>query len=64
LWRFTAVEAATGRCKPPDLLGHAMHVNREADAAIADEGQPQFFFAHSCSVAKHRTIVECGAIVS
>ena len=30
----------------PDFLGDAVHVDRKADAAIADKGKAQFLLAH------------------
>ena len=31
---------------PPDLLGDSVHVDREADSAVADQGDPEFLFPH------------------
>ena len=46
LFRFRAVESATGTGKLPDLLGDAVHVDCKADAAIAHKGKSQFLLAH------------------
>ena len=43
----TAVEVRTRRPRQfPQLLGDAVHVDRKADAAIADKRDPEFFLAH------------------
>jgi hypothetical protein len=39
-------------------LGDAVHVDREADAAIADEGEPKLLFAHGFGLTKTREQVE------
>jgi hypothetical protein len=33
-------------CEVPDFLRDSMHVDGKADTAIADQSEPQFFFAH------------------
>ena len=43
----------------PDLLGDAVHVDGEADAAIADEREAEFFFAHR-SAADRLLAWSCG----
>ena len=35
----------------PHFLGDAVHVDREADPAIADEGETQLLFAHQPATA-------------
>lgn len=40
------VKRTTGAGGVPQLLGYAMHVHRETDAAIADECDAQFFLPH------------------
>src|SRR5690606_11207833 len=44
--RLAVVKGARGRGEPPYLLGDAVHVNGEADAAIANQGEAQFLFPH------------------
>ena len=41
----------TGADEVPYLARDAVHVHSKADAAIADKGQPKFFFAHNADVA-------------
>ena len=56
VWRGVVVEGAAGAQDVPDLARDAMHVNGEADPAIANERQPEFFFAHDQGLAlRHRT---------
>ena len=40
------VEGAARAGQMPDFLGDAMHVDRKADAAVADKGKAQFLLAH------------------
>src|SRR5690606_14241955 len=40
--RFAVARGTAGAGEAPDLLGDAVHVDREADPAIADQRQPQF----------------------
>ena len=40
------MEVAAGARQVPHLLGHAMHVNGEADPAVADKTDPQFLLPH------------------
>ena len=39
------VKRPTGAGEPPDFLGNAVHVDGQADPAIADECQPEFLLA-------------------
>ena len=43
---------AAGAQQPPDLFQRAMHVDRQADSAIADHGQPKFLFPHGHGLGK------------
>ena len=49
---------AAGARQPPYLLGDAMHVNGQADAAIADQPKPEFPLLHGVNVAERRQLVE------
>ena len=40
--------------KMPQLLGDAVHVDRQAHPAIADQRDPQFFLPHRPTVAAER----------
>ena len=44
--RGVVVARAAGGGEPPHLLGDAVHVHREADAAIADQRKAEFLLAH------------------
>ncbi len=46
-----------------DLLGHAMHVDGERNAAIANKREPEFFFLHRPS-ARRTFRRRCGSRVS
>ena len=43
----TGMDIATGAGGLPQFLGDAMHVNRKADAAIADKRDAKFLLAHT-----------------
>ena len=47
----TLGKGAAGADQPPHLLGDAVHVDRQADPAIADQRQPQFLLPHGRWVA-------------
>ena len=40
------MKRTAGAGKVPYLLGHPVHVDGEADAAVADQCQPKLFFPH------------------
>ena len=40
-------ERLAGAGEPPDLLGDAVHVDGEADAAVADQSEPQLLLPHA-----------------
>ena len=46
VFRFPGVVGAAGAGEPPHLLGNAVHIDRQADPAVADEGQTKLFFPH------------------
>ncbi len=56
------VPRAAGARKVPDLLGDAVHVNRKADASVANESQPEFLFAHIFKLGSRRLRVERDAL--
>ncbi len=43
---LVGVKRLAGAGEPPDLLGDAMHVHREADPAVANQSETQFLLAH------------------
>ena len=42
----SGMERAAGTGEPPDFLGDAVHVHRQTDPAIADQGKAEFLLAH------------------
>src|SRR3546814_7899821 len=44
--RAAVVPRARRRREAPDLLGDSVHIDGKADAAVANQGEPQFLFAH------------------
>src|SRR3546814_7769167 len=44
--RLSVVKGARRRGQPPHLLGDAVHIDRQADAAVANQGETQFLFTH------------------
>src|SRR5690606_35933133 len=56
---LTGAERATGAGQLPHFLGHAMHVDGEADSAVADERDPQFLLPHRLILAGPRTGDNC-----
>ncbi len=44
--RRALMKGARRRGEPPDLLGNAVHIDGEADAAVANQGEAQFLFPH------------------
>src|SRR5690606_26012176 len=49
-----AVDVLAGPRQPPDFLRDAVHVDGEADTAIAYQGDPQLLLAHRRSVLSAR----------
>ena len=43
---FAAVERAAGAGELPQLLGHPVHIDRQANPAIADQRDPEFLLPH------------------
>ena len=44
--RLTGVVGTAGAGELPQLLGHPVHVDRQADSAVADQRDPQFLLPH------------------
>ncbi len=42
----------------PDLLGDAMHIDGKADAAVADQRQPEFLLSHDGKMARAVALVD------
>ena len=53
------MDRLAGLGEPPDLLGDAVHVDGEADAAIADQGDPQLLLPHAAK--RGRKALRCRA---
>ncbi len=51
-------EIATGAREMPDLLGDAVHVHGEADAAVADQREPEFLLSHGLRMARLEALVD------
>ncbi len=45
-FRLSAMKDTAGLGHPPDFLGDPVHVDRETDSAVADQGNPEFLFPH------------------
>ena len=43
----------------PQFFGDAMHIDRKADPAVANECNSQFFLAHAACLAQRNTIGNC-----
>jgi hypothetical protein len=49
--RVAGMKGAAGADQMPHLLGDAVHIDREADPAVADQREPQFLLAHQAGAS-------------
>ena len=55
-----AVIGAAGAGQVPQFLGDAVHVDRQADPAVAHQREPQFLLPHDSSMPANATLRQCG----